>query len=328
MNDEDTRRRAEIEAQPCWAAIDLTIETADVGEDGERRIRGYANTFGVMRSGRIIHPQAVEDWLAANPDARLPLLALHGFVGGFATIGLVEKLKVQRNKGLYFEATIASGLELAEQAWQLISQKMLSSLSLGWAAKQRRWIRADDKDIDPWFAKKMKEAGVSEVLAFIDVEIVEISLVDVGDDRGAKLAASVREELSAVSSQLSALKQELGAQISAIGDSRSEIEEGDAPLVRVKPEALIQTAVEASLKAVETHIEDFAHGLDERLCEVIENKLADLQAAYLDDDFGEGADDTGVADGTDGRAAAPATQTQSAELLERIRSLPVPGQTG
>ena len=323
MNDEDKKRRAEIEAQPCRAAIDFTIETAET-VDGERRIRGYANTFGVMRSGRIIHPQAVEDWLAANADARLPLLALHGFVGGFATIGLVEKLKVQRSKGLYFEATVASGLELADQAWQLVSQKMLSSLSLGWAAKQRRWVRADDKDLDPWFAKKLKEAGVTEALAFIDVEIVEISLVDVGDDRGAQLAASVRAELSAVSDQLSALKEELGGQL-------HRLEAGATPEPRTpNPEPLIEAAVNAARKAVEGMMTDFAHGLDERLCEVIEAKLADLQAAYLDDDFGDGADDAENPDETDGDAAAPSEAAResgaSAELLERIRSLPVPGQ--
>lgn len=328
MNDEDKQRRAAIEGQPCRAAINLTIETADVGDDGKRRIRGYANTFGVMRSGRIIHPKAVEDWLAANADARMPLMAMHGFVAGFATIGSVEKLKVQRSKGLYFEATVASGIELADQAWQLVSQGMLNSLSIGWSSKQRRWVRADDKDLDPWLAKKMKEAGVTEAYAHLDVEIVEISLVDVGDDRGAKLAAQLQQELiGPLGQKLAALAE----QLAGIGDLKSEIQTAEPQTLN--PEPLIEAAVNAARTTVEEAIKDFAHGLDERLCEVIENRLADLQAAYLDDDFGADADDTEAADGTDGGAAAPDSPADSrskasAELLERIRNLPVPGKAG
>jgi len=255
------------------ASLPATIETADAGDDGKRRIRGYANTFGVMRSGRIIHPQAVEDWLRANPDARLKLLALHGFVDGFATIGVIEKLKVQRAKGLYFEGTLASGIELADQAWELIRQRMLSSLSVGWVAKQRRWVRADDRDLDPWFAKKMKEAGVTEALAFIDVEIVEISLVDVGDDAGAKLAAKAGG--AAIEAAIAPLRQELAALRAEVATLKAAGGSGDAAqlltALREHSAEFLEDLKDAAIEALQSEpaIRSAALGLQEEVRELV-----------------------------------------------------------
>ena len=196
------------EGQMLRASLGLEIAEA-TADGGKRRIRGYANTFGVMRSKRIIHPAAVEDWLRANPQPRLPLLAQHGFVQGFATIGTIDVVKADRKRGMYFEASVAEGIELADQAWKLITQGMLNSLSIGWVTSQARWVKVDDKDLDGWLAQQMKEAGVSEVQAFFAVEVLEISLVDVGDDRSAKLAA--RAEAAAVETALAPLREELAA---------------------------------------------------------------------------------------------------------------------
>jgi len=295
--EEILRARHAVEALAPESAFRLEIEAAEVGADNVRRIRGYANTFGVMRSGRIIHPQAVEDWLAANPQATLALLAQHGYVRDFATIGRVDMLKVQRTRGLYFEATLATGTALADQAWTLVSQKLLGSLSIGWIGKQARWVRADDVDLDPWIAKKMKEAGASECYAFLSVELLEISLVDIGDDRGAKLAARLSaEEIAAVA---------------------------EAVARRVTPAAApgdqaIRAAVEASLKAVGNVIEQFATGLENRLVETIEAAV-EARDAYRADcaSLADGS----AADAADVADAAPPAQTESAiaAALARVR---------
>jgi|GEM_PF-4420773 len=195
------------------AAMPVSIERAG-DDDQKRRIRGYANTFGVMRSKRIIHPKAVEDWLKANPNAKPNLLAQHGQVSDFATIGRVDVLRVDRQKGLYFEAQLAEGTDLAEQAWALVQQGMLNSISIGWTSHQARWVRADDKDLDPWFARKMKDAGATEAYGFLGIELVEISVVDVADDPDAKLAAKagaafVETALAPLKTEIAALREEV-----------------------------------------------------------------------------------------------------------------------
>ena len=192
------------------AVVPLEIEQADADSDGRLRIRGYANTFGVMRSGRIIHPQAVEDWLRANPKARPQLLANHGLdVGGFATIGKVDSLKVDRQRGLLFQAWVAHGTRLADEARTLIQQGALDSLSIGWTGKQARWVRANDQDVDPWLAEKMREAGVDQVYAHLAIaDLVELSVVDVPDDPAARMAARAADA-AAIEAAVKPLRDEL-----------------------------------------------------------------------------------------------------------------------
>lgn len=295
-HEEIERARHAVEALAPQHAFGLEIEAAEVGADNVRRIRGYANTFGVMRSGRIIHPQAVEDWLAANPQATLALLAQHGYVSDFATIGRVDTLKVQRTRGLYFEATLATGTALADQAWTLVSQKLLGSLSIGWIGRQARWVRADDVDLDPWLAKKMKEAGASECYAFLAVELLEISLVDIGDDRGAKLAARLSTE------EIAAVAEAVARRVTPAAAPGAEAS---------------QAAVEASLKAVGKVIEEFATGLENRLVETIEAAV-EARDAYRADcaSLADGS----AADAADVGAAPPAPEESAiAAALARVR---------
>jgi HK97 family phage prohead protease len=171
--------------------FDVQLERAQFKPGEKRRIRGVANTYRVMRSGRIIHPDAVQ-----NLNARIPLMAQHGLIGGgFATIGTVERMRSDRN-GLYFEATLAEGTDLADQAATLIEQGHLAAISIGWTVKEARLVRKRDADLDAHVKEKMQEADVDEAILFRRIELAEISLVDVADDPDAKLAAgSVRAEL-------------------------------------------------------------------------------------------------------------------------------------
>lgn len=282
-----------VRARPEYAAFELTIERAEA-RDGKRVVRGVANTFSVMRSRRIIHPQAIEDWLKRAPGASVPLLAQHGYVEGFATIGQVTGLSVDRERGLLFEARLAAGAPHADTAWALIEQRVLRGVSLGWSSRQARWVTDQDKDLDPWFAQKLKDAGLNEAFAFLDLELVEISLVDVPDDAGALLAARLDPRL----------RGNDGASGSA-------------------DERLVAAAVNAARETTTKLMADFAHGLENRLCEVIETRLADLGAAYSPDELGV-ADAPSEAERADGDPAAggePASaRAWLAGPLERLQA--------
>lgn len=253
-------------------AVPLRIEGAQLDDAGRRRIRGIANTFGVMRSRRIMHPGPAEELLKSKPELTLPLLAQHGMVPGFATIGTVDVLKVDRGRGLYFEATIADGDPTADTAWNLVEGGHLNSLSIGWYPRQARFVTEDDKDLDPWFKKKMSEAGASEALAFIDYELLEISLVDVGDDRDAKLVASLGE----LQTTLETLSKA----------ARSGSANGDGKLVAAAQQAAretVQSMFEAAWK-------DFANRALELIEDLAINPDDALPAAYLSDEADGGED--------------------------------------
>lgn len=174
------------------AAIDATFEIAEASE-AAFRIRGIANTFSVMRSGRMLHPSAFDAYFQRRGKAAGPffsLLANHGAEDGFATIGRVDSLQVTK-RGLEFSATLASGTRLADEARQLIAQRMISGLSLGWRSLRDRSVSLDDRDVqqDDELREAMEAAGVKQAWVFYEAEPVEISLVDVPDDANARIAA-------------------------------------------------------------------------------------------------------------------------------------------
>ncbi len=178
------------------ASYSLQIETAQRDEQGNLRIKGLANTFGVMRSRRVLLPSAFNDWLAGNNgNVNINLLANHGFVPGFASIGKVETMRVT-NKGLQFEGFIGKGTVLMDEAATLVESKILDSFSLGWMSNQSRVVSREDSDLDPHLKKLFSQnKELTHLWAFFRVEVVELSLVDVADDRGAKLAADFRRGL-------------------------------------------------------------------------------------------------------------------------------------
>ncbi len=185
-------------------------------EAGRRTIRGVANTFRLMRSGRLIHPAAIEKWLASRDAERpIPLLAQHGFAPGFSQIGRITKLAVDRNLGLAFEAMLAEGIALADDAWTMIRQGMAPAVSIGWYG-QARWVRDDEPEIDEWVKEQLARVGAHEAQVFFTVtDLAEISLVDVPDDADARLAARGQPRHGAAA-QVEQLRGEVAALRGAI----------------------------------------------------------------------------------------------------------------
>ncbi|MBK8914195.1 MAG: HK97 family phage prohead protease [Phycisphaerales bacterium] len=207
----------------------FVVEGLSASGSGEfRKVRGIANSFRVMRSGRLILPTALHEWLAAAPlaDRHVPLLAQHGDVSGagmFATIGKVTAVKIVPD-GMAFEASLANGTPAAEEAWGLIGQGMLRGVSIGWnPANHGRWLDATSLDLPEAVREQMQSEGRSEVYVYPRIDLVEISLVDVPDDPLAALTAR------GVSPELARAMEPLRA---AVGDALRGIRRDVRRLVR------------------------------------------------------------------------------------------------
>lgn len=290
--------REQIEMAPPRAAFAATIEAAE--SEGSRRIRGVANTFGLMRSRRIIHPQALDAWLAEG-DGRVPLLGQHGDVAGFATIGSAT-LRVAGGE-VKFEATLIAGTALAEEAWTLVQQGALRTVSLGWVPREWRWVSDTDSDLDPHVKREMKRAGARDAYLLRVIEPAELSLVDVPDDPGAVLAAAAHEALSArVDAALAPLAQQVAGVQQALDELRG------SALRRPDADALASAIAGRVMETIETH---FA-------------LLEAARDAYLEGDAGQaeagGADGADVArPGSSGAGSAGAASPSLAELIAQLR---------
>ncbi|MEP0848134.1 MAG: HK97 family phage prohead protease [Phycisphaerae bacterium] len=253
------------------------IEIAQAGQ-GRRAIRGVANTFRLMRTGRLIHPAAVEKWLANRDDARpVPLLAQHGFTDGFARIGQVTALRVDRKAGLIFEAVLAEGIALADDAWTLIRQGMAPAVSIGWSG-QPRLVRDDEPELDEWVGEQFRTSGRREAWVFFSIDdLIEISLVDVGDDADARLAAraqgaavdELRQEIAGLRAEVDQLRAlggsaEIAALVRRMGETFGEFLDDwkDAALEMLASDELIGEAA-ADLAAVREERECGASAGDE-----------------------------------------------------------------
>ena len=158
-------------------------------DDGKYRIKGVANTFGLMRSGRIIDPRAFDDWAKkADGNISIPIMVQHGAVSGLATVGRVDFVSIDPAKGLRFEAVIASGTQQARDVQALIEEGILGNISIGWRPYHIRHINV--KDADEALANAMRERRISSAELHLKAELVEISIVDVPDDPGARIGAS------------------------------------------------------------------------------------------------------------------------------------------
>lgn len=220
-NRSDFERR--IATLPPRDTFALSIERAADEGGGQRKIRGIANSFGVMRSSRIMHPAGAIAFLRRNGGRTLPLLAQHGSVQEFATIGTVTKMAVDPKAGLRFEATLADGVPLSDQAWELVRQGHLRTLSIGWTAQQSRYVTDQDVDLDPYLKDKMAEAGVREALAFLAYDLVEISMVDVPDDPNATLTArGGNTEIAAMNARFDHIERSLAELREWMDSSRDE----------------------------------------------------------------------------------------------------------
>jgi phage head maturation protease len=188
------------------ASLPFEIARAGTDESGQYRVSGYMNTFRVMHSRRILHPRGFLAWKKKNPNAVLPMLANHGEVEAFATIGEWDTFAYHEGKGMLWAGRVGSGTRTADEARVLLEQKLLRQLSFGFVSRQARWINVKDADVDPLIRGPMEEAELDEVYAHLDWYPVEGSIVDVADDPGARLAAKLggSPELAAVLAGLQA----------------------------------------------------------------------------------------------------------------------------
>jgi hypothetical protein len=204
-------------------ALPFALEHAGLGDDGVYRVTGIMNTFKVTHSRRILHPRGFQNWLKrTRGKATLQMLGNHGLdVSGFATIGQWDRFELVEAVGMRWSGRVGEGTPLADQARTLLDQKLLSQLSVGWVPLQQRWLRKDDADLDAHFKDAMEEAGVDEVLAFIDWYPVEGSIVDVADDPGARIAARLADSETA---QLKAEVTELRGQVERLSQAGGSLD--------------------------------------------------------------------------------------------------------
>lgn len=249
--------RAEVEALPCRETFAFKLERAGLTAEGEYRVRGVLNTFGVTHSRRLLHPRGFAAWLERTGGrARLPMLANHGYLEGFATIGEWDAFELVEGRGMIWSGRVGRGTPLTDQARTLLDQNLLRQLSVGWVARQKRYVSLKDADLDPHIRRAMEAAEVEEVLAFFDWYPVEGSIVDVGDDPGARLAADLRGELSAAVNPLvervAALEQAVAGEQAGTEPLLEEV----ARFVRGLFERAFEEWKTTALEAVEAMVQD------------------------------------------------------------------------
>jgi hypothetical protein len=254
MDSDRSQVKAGEPGEVLRAAFPFEIQTAALDDSGKFRVTGIMNSFKVTHSRRILHPRGFEKWLKRNPKATLPMLANHGFdIGGFASIGVWDRFERVKGGGMLWSGYLGENIPLADQARALLEQKILRQLSVGWISRQQRYVRSDDTDLDPHFKQAMEEAGADEALAFLDWYPVEGSIVDVGDDPEARIAA--KANAAAVEAALAPLRQE-------IAELRGQLERLSAAGGGGEPAALLAT--------LRTHSTEFLEDLRDAAVEVLQ----------------------------------------------------------
>lgn len=172
----------------------LTCEAAADQQDGKLRVSGVANSLRVTRSGRLIMPEAVQQFLRDNPTIDLPLMAQHGHTRQtFATIGRIDGMSLDPQRGLVFRGWVGNETDLQREARALIGQGAITQLSIGWICEYDRikTYQRDEPDLPEWIAAEMDRTRRTRIWAFFQAEIYELSAVDTPDDPGARLAADL-----------------------------------------------------------------------------------------------------------------------------------------
>lgn len=243
--------REQIEQAVPRSSFEASIEAASQ-EQGPRRIKGTANSFRMMRSRRLIHPEALNAWLEKN-DGRVPLLAQHGAVAGFATIGTAT-LRVSGSK-LAFEGELISGTPLADEAWTLIAHGVLRTVSLGWVPRQSRWVTEGDPDLDEHVRRELRRTGEREAWLLRVIEPAELSLVDVPDDPAAVLAAAAQDVVAArLEACVGPLRDELQSLRAAVKDMAQALAGARSPAVEPLDAANVsERLAQRVMESIEMH---------------------------------------------------------------------------
>jgi len=129
-------------------------------EDGERKFSGYANTFNHLdRAGDITQKGAFIKSIKKHiTEGTKPLMLMHH--DHSRPVGVWEKL-VEDAKGLYVEGRLTKGVRDADEAYALLKDGALNSMSIGYK------VIDDEYDMQ-------KRANLLH-----EVELFEISLVSI-----------------------------------------------------------------------------------------------------------------------------------------------------
>ena len=109
-------------------------------EDGRRSFSGYGSTFGnTDRVGDVVKPGAFSKSLEGHKaDGTMPSLLLHHDLQ--RPIGVWEDMR-EDSKGLYVEGKLTKGVRDADEAYQLLKDGALHSMSIGYRVVDEEYDR-------------------------------------------------------------------------------------------------------------------------------------------------------------------------------------------
>lgn len=121
--------------------FNLQIKTTD-----ERKFSGYASTFGNKdRVGDIVMPGAFSKSLEKHKSSgSMPSLLLHHDTK--RPIGVWESM-LEDSKGLHGEARLTAGVRDADEAYALLKDGALHSLSIGYMIVNEEYSKSDEANL-------------------------------------------------------------------------------------------------------------------------------------------------------------------------------------
>lgn len=167
-NDISAAMCCDAETKECCTCEPEQLKTMQVTFDmksyeddkGERKFSGYANTFNHLdRAGDITMPGAFTKSLNEHISKNTrPLMLMHH--DHKRPVGVWEKL-VEDTKGLYVEGRLTKDVRDADEAYALLKDQALNSMSIGYKVIDEEYDRQKDANL-------LKE-----------VQLFEISLVSI-----------------------------------------------------------------------------------------------------------------------------------------------------
>ena len=185
------------ECGPCNAdeikRLDVSFDTKSfhVDAEDERKFAGYANTFDHKdRAGDITQRGAFLKSLANHiaKGTNVKMLAHHDMT---RPIGVWEKM-VEDDKGLYVEGRLTQGVRDADEAYALLKDGALDSMSIGYRVVREEYDRKsganllheiDLHEISLVAIPANQESVITAVKSSPDVRSLEKSLRDAGLSR-------------------------------------------------------------------------------------------------------------------------------------------------
>lgn len=121
-----------------------------VQKDSSRIIKGIASTPSVDRAGDIVEP------LGCRWKLPVPLLANHDHA---RLVGTLTKVHLSA-AGVHIEARVAEGTQEADNAWTLIRQGVLNSMSIGFIGEQSEPLANGGRRFSRWTLLELSLVGV------------------------------------------------------------------------------------------------------------------------------------------------------------------------